>query len=100
MMNDIQAAFRDRFTAAARQRVSRIREVIADPAIGAATVMRELHTFAGEAGLLGFTQFVGPARTGEEQARRLHAHHSPDNTEAVLSVVRDLERLLDELAAG
>lgn len=98
-MEDIQAAFRDRFTSAARDRVLRIREVIADASAHTTTVARELHSFAGEAGLLGFTQFVSVARDGEARAKRLDAERSAENEQAVLDVIRDLERLLDELAA-
>jgi HPt (histidine-containing phosphotransfer) domain-containing protein len=97
MMKDIQAQFRDRFVATARKRIAVMRDVIAS-GNGLHTPVQEFHSFAGEAGLLAFTQFVGVARDGETQAKRLHADPTPANSEAVLVLIAELERMLDELA--
>ena len=97
MMRDIQAQFRDRFVATARKRLAHIREAVTSNST-LNTPVQEFHSFAGEAGLLAFTQFVDLARDGETHARRLHADPTPANQDAVLDVLVELERKLDELA--
>jgi HPt (histidine-containing phosphotransfer) domain-containing protein len=98
-MKEIQAQFLGRFSETARGRLARMRAAITDPhGAGLATVIHELHSFAGESGLLGYSQFVAIARDGEAEAKRRQAGGSADATFA-LDVVARLEQMLDELTA-
>lgn len=100
MKDDIQTAFRDRFMAIARTRVAHVRAAATGESDSAlATAVRELHSLAGEAGLLGFSQFVPVARQGEDCAKRMSSERSQASSDAMIAVVQDLERLLAELDA-
>lgn len=99
-MKDIQAQFLGRFSETARGRLARMRAAIADPhGAGLSTVIHELHSFAGESGLLGFSQFVAIARDGEAEAKRRQTAGSADASFA-LEVIARLEQMLDELAGS
>ncbi len=101
MMEDIQATFRHRFTSTARTRVGFAMDAAtrADHA-AVQTAVRELHSLAGEAGLLGFSQFVPVAREGEDRAKRMFSERTPASQEAMIATLRELERMIDELAAS
>lgn len=101
MMEDIQATFRHRFTATARTRVAFTLDAAARADYAAVqTGVRELHSLAGEAGLLGFTQFVPVAREGEDRAKRMCSERSPASQDALLATLHELERMIDELASA
>ena len=101
MMEDIQATFRHRFTATARARVAFAMDAATRTDYAAVqTAVRELHSLAGEAGLLGFSQFVPAAREGEDRAKRMCSDRTPASQEALVVTLRELERMIDELAAS
>ncbi len=99
MMDDIQATFRHRFTTTARTRVAFAMDATTRSDYAALqTAVRELHSLAGEAGLLGFSQFVPVAREGEERAKRMFSERTPATREAMTVTLHELERMIDELA--
>lgn len=97
-MDDLHAAFLPRFLEAARARIGRARTA-ADAAERDATntTLRDLHSLAGEAGLLGLTTVLALARAGEEKARALVAGRNDDTVAALRGALDDLARALDDL---
>lgn len=103
MMDDIRKRFLPRFTALAKERIRRgLKVATANDAEQAAHVARELHSLAGEAGLLGLSELLTLARRAEEAAAKLHG--SPASAggaaleQALLDLhvaVSDVERKLD-----
>ena len=100
MNEDIQATFMHRFTSLARTRVSHALDATSrrDPA-ALAIVVRDMHSLAGEAGLLGLSEVVPLARSGEDRARHLAGALSPEAADEMLGVLRELEQLVERLAA-
>lgn len=100
MNEDIQATFMHRFTSLARTRVIHALDATSrrDPT-ALATVVRDMHSLAGEAGLLGLAEVVPLARSGEDRARQLVGAPSAEAADAMLVVLRELEQLVDRLAA-
>ena len=82
MLDELRAKFRPRFLATARARVARARAPEADSGVLAA----ELHSLAGEASLLEFTECATIARAAEKHARA--------------GEVRQCRAMLDPLAAA
>ncbi|MBS2013310.1 MAG: Hpt domain-containing protein [Deltaproteobacteria bacterium] len=93
MMDDIRQRFVPRFAELARGRIARGVEITKTKLRGqeALQLARELHSLAGEAGLLGFSSIIRLARQAEEAATELHAERSPERCDA-------LGRALDELS--
>jgi HPt (histidine-containing phosphotransfer) domain-containing protein len=97
-MEDLQAAFLPRFLEAARGRVARALAAAGDTERdGTATTLRDLHSLAGEAGLLGLTSVLALARAGEEKARALVAARNDETVAALRGALDDLSRALDDL---
>jgi len=98
---DIQATFMHRFTSLARTRVSHALDATSrrDPA-ALAVVVRDMHSLAGEAGLLGLAEVVPLARSGEDRARQLVGTASAEAADQMLDVLRALEQVVERLAAG
>lgn len=73
-MDDVRKKFLPRFTALAKERI-RVGMRVASTLSGdeALHVARELHSLAGEAGLLGLGDLLALARRAEEAATELHA---------------------------
>ena len=101
-MYDVKKKFMPRFTELAKQRIRtglRVAGYVAgDQALA---VARELHSLAGEAGLLGLDDLVPLARVAEQAATQLHtAREEPQRValeQALLhlhAAVRSVEREL------
>lgn len=98
-MEDLQAAFLPRFLEAARARITRALAAVGDAERdGTAATLRDLHSLAGEAGLLGLSTVLAHARASEEKARALVAARTDDTVAALRGALGDLSRALDDLA--
>ena len=101
MTDDFLARFMPKFTAIARQRITKSIELANQrspehvPAI-----MRELHAIAGEAGLLGLGTIVILARSGEEHAKRMRATQSVEDADVLLTTLTELEGAIDKIVAS
>ena len=62
--------------------------------------MRELHTLAGEAGLLGLVEVVPLARDGELKAKQLHLTGTEADAEALLAALRELETTIERIGTA
>lgn len=101
MMEEVRRRFLPRFTALARERVAKARELAHTP-IGGEEVQalaREFHSLAGEAGLLGLGDLIKVARAAEEAAVQLHDDRSSDRLSALKNALEVLERALDSVEA-
>ena len=95
-MDDLLAAFMPKFTAVAKMRVTRSLELAMQREPEAvATIARELHAIAGEAGLLGVSNIVALARAGEEHARRLRTTRSEADAAALLASLTELKHAIE-----
>jgi HPt (histidine-containing phosphotransfer) domain-containing protein len=101
MMEDLFAKFLPQFTDLARERIQRAQEASAHPdATTMTAVMRELHSIAGEAGLLGVASLVPIARHAEEQAKRLRDHPDAADTGPFVGALDELRRAIDAVGAS
>ncbi len=102
MTSELYAKFLPQFTELARDRVQRAYEASARPDEPTLTVVaRELHTIAGEAGLLGLAAIVPIARNAEEHAKRLRDDRAgADQAGAFVGALDELRAALDALAAS
>lgn len=99
MEDDLTARFLPQFVALARARVEVALDAVARRDHGATpTTMRELHSLAGEAGLLGLHKIIPLARDGEQKARRLHTSHADADADALAEVLRELDHIIDDIA--
>ena len=65
----------------------------------ATATARNLHTLAGEAGLLGLHDVVPLAREGETRAKALGGSRSDADAESLVDVLRRLERVIESIGA-
>ncbi|MBE7451148.1 MAG: response regulator [Kofleriaceae bacterium] len=102
MTDDLRARFLPRFVEVAARRVARGLEAVTGPGPGQALVARtELHSLAGEAGILGLVEVAAAAQAGEEESRRwLEAGDDVDARARCAVALRTVSRLLRELAAA
>lgn len=90
-MEDIKRKFLPRFAALAKERIRVGLEVAATVEGDQALVLaRELHSMAGEAGLLGLTDLLALARAAEVAATQLHAARVPSKRTALQQALLDL----------
>jgi two-component system chemotaxis sensor kinase CheA/two-component system sensor histidine kinase and response regulator WspE len=97
-MEEIRRRFLPRFAEAARERIARGSEIASSPQRGgqeALQLARELHSLAGEAGLLGFTSVIKLARTAEEAATELHAARSDIKATALTNALKELTTAIE-----
>ncbi len=93
-MDELLARFLPRFTAQARTRLAHAVAAVTRRDFGAIEkVAHELHTLAGEAGLLGLIAIVPIARDGEIMARQLCATQTDEDAPSLIAI-------LDRLAAA
>jgi HPt (histidine-containing phosphotransfer) domain-containing protein len=93
VIEDIRGTFLHRFTSLARTRLAKSREAAGDPAL-LGTAVRELHSLAGEAGLLGIADVVPLARRGEDLARKLG---SGEPGESLVAILDELDKIIAQL---
>ena len=90
-VDDIKRKFLPRFAALAKERISVGLGVAAHVEGDQALVLaRELHSMAGEAGLLGLTDLLSLARAAEVAATQLHASRVPSKCTALEQALLDL----------
>lgn len=98
MLEELQKKFFPRFAKLAQERIVEGRRIAHDlEGEGALHVARQLHSLAGEAGLLGLTDLVVIARAAEEAATQLHAERSPAMTEGLVAALGELETALGKI---
>jgi HPt (histidine-containing phosphotransfer) domain-containing protein len=100
-MEDLHAKFLPQFVVLARSRVAlAIKAVTERDHAATAKVVRELHTLAGEAGLLGLHEVVPLARAGEQKAKSLHASQAESDADGLVAALRQLEGVIEGIAAS
>ncbi len=98
-MTDLVARFLPRFAALARERVARAMAVASSADVAQApAVARDMHSVAGEAGMLGLQDVLQAAREAEGAAKRFTA--DPHHVEALASAARALEAAVSAAIAG
>jgi len=99
-MDDLNAKFLPQFLALARSRLAAaINAAVARDYLATTTIARNLHTLAGEAGLLGLHDVVPLARDGEQKAKSLGASRTDADAELLLDALRQLERAIESIGA-
>jgi HPt (histidine-containing phosphotransfer) domain-containing protein len=99
-MDDLLATFLPRFTELATTRVLRSIETVKQrDHAGAATIARDLHAVAGEAGLLGLQTIVPLARASEEHAKRLRVSRTDEDAETLVASLDELQRAIALVAS-
>ncbi|HEX8110490.1 MAG TPA: Hpt domain-containing protein [Kofleriaceae bacterium] len=99
-MDDLSAKFLPQFLELARSRVATaIQAAVARDHLAAPTIARNLHTLAGEAGLLGLHDVVPLAREGEHKAKSLGASRTDADAELLVDALRRLERVIESIGA-
>jgi HPt (histidine-containing phosphotransfer) domain-containing protein len=98
-MEDLYAKFLPMFVTLARSRLATAITVATQRDHAALpTIIRELHTLAGEAGLLGLGDVVPLARDGEQKAKALLLSRAAPDAEALVAALRQLERVIESIA--
>jgi HPt (histidine-containing phosphotransfer) domain-containing protein len=97
VIEDIQATFLHRFTALARTRIANARVAITrrDP-VSLGVAARDMHSIAGEGGLLGIADVVPIARRAEVSTKQLAS--DPTGADEVTATLLELEELVERLA--
>lgn len=99
-MEDLHAKFLPQFVALARSRVAlALAAAIARDHGATAKVVRELHTLAGEAGLLGLHEVVPLARDCEHKAKAMHASRNDVDADQLVGGLRELEGVIERIGA-
>jgi len=99
-MEDLHAKFLPQFVVLARKRLAlALTAAIARDHSATSKVVRELHTLAGEAGLLGLHEVVPLARECEHKAKALHASHSDADADLLVGGLRQLEGVIERIGA-
>ncbi len=98
-MDDLYAKFLPQFVKLARARVdSALTTVTRRDHAATALIVRELHSLAGEAGLLGLSDVIPLARDGEQKAKQLELSRAEADAGALVSALRRLERAIESIA--
>lgn len=97
-MDDLHAKFLPQFVDLARSRLALALKVTLERDYAAALkVVRELHTLAGEAGLLGLSDVVPLARDSEQKAKELNRTHADADADMLVAALQQLKRVIDEI---
>jgi chemotaxis protein histidine kinase CheA len=100
-MDDLYAKFLPQFIALARGRVAAAITMATQPDhADATTIVRQLHTLAGEAGLLGLGDVVPLARECERRTKALAGSSGATDADALIVALRQLERTIESIAAN
>jgi HPt (histidine-containing phosphotransfer) domain-containing protein len=98
--DDLYARFLPPFVALARARVATALAAVQQRDHGATTTtVRELHSLAGEAGLLGLHAVIPLARDSEQKAKRLHVSHADADADALVAALRELDTVIEGIGA-
>jgi HPt (histidine-containing phosphotransfer) domain-containing protein len=98
--DDIEATFVPRFAALARTRLaSALDATTRRDAAALAVVIRDMHSIAGEAGLLGLREVVPLARDGEARAKKLCAEPGDQQAAAMTETLHALQSAVEAIAA-
>lgn len=97
-MKDLQQSFQSRFVATANDR---LRRALAALPTNAQVVYSELHTLAGEAGIMGYSELSTVASAGEQLAKAWQdAKPTSDQQLRCARVLRSLISMVNELERG
>jgi len=98
-MDELYAKFLPQFVALAHTRLTLAISTagLRDDAAATKTV-RELHTLAGEAGLLGLRDVVPLARECEQKAKQLQTSRAEADVEKLVVALRQLARVIEEVS--
>lgn len=98
-MEDLLAKFLPQFVAHTRTRVATaISSTAQHDRVALSKTISELHTVAGEAGLLGLTNVFPLVRDCEQKAKRLRETSAEADVEVLLASLRHLEQVIESLA--
>ena len=99
-MDDLNAKFLPQFLELARSRIAAaLKAVAARDHLATTTTARNLHTLAGEAGLLGLHDVVPLARESEQRAKSRGASRTDADAERLVDVLRRLEQVIESIGA-
>ncbi|HEX8789937.1 MAG TPA: hypothetical protein VF765_03230 [Polyangiaceae bacterium] len=99
-MDELLAKFLPRFASLARERVQRATECVSSRKHeAAAEIAHDMHSLAGEAGLLGLEGVTTTARCAEEAARRFGDTREEDDANGLGECLEKLERALADAMA-
>ena len=99
-MDDLHAKFMPQFLELARSRLAAaLKAATARDHLAATTTARNLHTLAGEAGLLGLHDVVPLAREGEQKARSMGASRTDADAELLVDALRRLQQVIESIGA-
>src|SRR5690349_12104731 len=95
-MDDLYGRFLPQFVALARSRVEMAIAAATRRDHGAiTTVVRELHSLAGEAGLLGLSGVIPLARECEHKAKLLHISRADADADALVAALGQLSLVVE-----
>jgi len=98
-MDDLLAKFLPQFVTLARSRVAVALTAVTQRDQAATTkVVRDLHTLAGEAGLLGLSSIVPLARDCELKAKQLQGSRADADIEVFVAALRQLAGVIEGIA--
>ena len=98
-MEDVKRKFLPRFASLAKERICHGLAIAANvEGDQALDLARELHSMAGEAGLLGLGDLLALARNAEVAAMQLHAARVPSKRTALEQTLLELERAVSVVA--
>jgi len=98
-MEDLLAKFLPQFVSHTRTRVATaISSTAQRDRVALSKTISELHTVAGEAGLLGLTDVFPIVRDCEQKAKRLRDTSADADVEVLLASLRHLEQVIEGLA--
>lgn len=99
-MDDLHAKFMPQFLELARSRLAAaLKAATARDHLAATTTARNLHTLAGEAGLLGLHDVVPLAREGEQKAKAVGASRTDADAELLVDALRRLQQVIESIGA-
>lgn len=99
-MDDLHAKFMPQFLELARSRVAAaLKAATARDHLAATTTARNLHTLAGEAGLLGLHDVVPLAREGEQKAKSMGASRTDADAELLIDALHRLQQIIESIGA-
>lgn len=99
-MDEILKRFLPQFCVTAQDRIRAAQACIADAEAGAATLVSEFHTMAGEAAMLGLAEVADVARSAEAAARTLGTPEGKNAAVTCARALRTLARAISQLQAS